>query len=734
MQAPVADANPRVSRAPSAARLPMRKCGGTHKHFQDATKKRLQGGTDKRRACQWNRSQCLKLAPLTNPFVSATQSMVAIAALALLALLSGCASTNWVSLREAPKTPLVERLNLMARGGPKPTERTMQFLRRYDLVQSLEDEPRELLGKIQYAIEQDPSPDGCHAFAELAYISGVKRQSDRNPRLALDLFGASVAHSYLYLFDPRFAQYRNPYDPQFREACDLYNGALEGALRIVQSQGTLRPGSTHSIELAGQKWDVAVAVRSGPWSEDEFDRFEFVSDYEVKGLQNRYHIFGLGVPLIAVRKAGQHSQPAEEYFPPVVSFPMTAFLRLLPDEPQADGGSEVRHRAVLELYDPLTSHDIVVSDRRIPLESDLSTPLAFMLGDPALAKLDSSTSGLLRPEETRELTGLYMLEPYHPRKIPVVFVHGLWSSPITWMEMFNDLQATPELRDNYQFWFYLYPTGQPFWMSATRLRDDLAEMRARLDPGRQHAAVDQMVLVGHSMGGLVSRMQTIASGNDFWNIVSDKPFHLVRAEPPVRAELEKMFFFGPNPSIRRVITIGTPHRGSSFATETARWLGNKLISLPSMLVERRQQFREENADLFRPDTKLFEVSTSIDSLAPDSPILPALFHAQPAPWTQYHNIVGRLPDEGFLNRFSGDGDGVVEYESAHLDNVASEITVPADHVNVHRHPLAVLEVRRILLAQLEDLRRQPSYDGSPRTAILPPQPAAIPPPFAGPSP
>jgi hypothetical protein len=225
------------------------------------------------------------------------------------------------------------------------------------------------------------------------------------------------------------------------------------------------------------------------------------------------------------------------------------------------------------------------------------------------------------------------------------------------------------------------------------------------------------------MGGLVSRMQTIDSGNDFWNIVSDKPFHLVKAEPSVRADLERMFFFQPNPSIRRVVTIGTPHRGSSFASDTARWLSNKLISLPSMFVERRQQFRTENADLLRPDTRLFEISTSIDSLAPDSPILPALLHAEKAPWTRYHNIVGQAPPGGFLRRVGGDGDGIVETESAHLDNVASEIVVPADHVSVHRHPLAVLEVRRILLAHLEELRRQPAYDDpgapGPRTAAAP---------------
>jgi pimeloyl-ACP methyl ester carboxylesterase len=343
-----------------------------------------------------------------------------------------------------------------------------------------------------------------------------------------------------------------------------------------------------------------------------------------------------------------------------------------------------------------------------------------MLNDPALAKIDSSTSGLLRPDETQQLTGLYMLGPYQPEKIPVLFVHGLWSSPVTWMEMFNDLQGTPELRNHYQFWFYLYPTGQPFWLSATRLRDDLAEMRAGLDPGRQHAAVDQMVLVGHSMGGLVSRMQTIDSGNDFWNIVSDKPFNLVKAEPEVRAELEKLFFFHPNRSIRHVVTIGTPHRGSSFANDTARWLGNKFIRLPSMFVERRQEFQRENAELLRPDTRLFEISTSIDSLAPDSPILPALLHAQEAPWTHYHNIIGQAPEGDFLRRFGGEGDGIVETASAHLNDVDSEITVPADHVSVHRHPLAVLEVRRILLAHLDELRRQPAYDAAgPRTARVP---------------
>ena len=97
-----------------------------------------------------------------------------------------------------------------------------------------------------------------------------------------------------------------------------------------------------------------------------------------------------------------------------------------------------------------------------------------------------------------------------------------------------------------------------------------------------------------------------------------------------------------------------------------------------------------------------------------------MLSARKAPWTRYHNIIGKAPEGGFLGRGSDDSDGIVEYSSAHLEEAASEIVVPADHVNVHRHPLAVLEVRRILLEQLAELRRQPSYDdGLPRTAALP---------------
>ena len=635
---------------------------------------------------------------------SATRSNACQQLLVLLlistALLSGCASNDWVTLRESPHNPLSERLMLLSRGGPRPTDRTMQLLRRYDLAEGYSSDSKKMLATLEELVAQEPSADNIYSYAELAYIGGKKAELT-NPEAALDLYGASVTHAYMYLFEPRFGPLRNPYDPQFRGACDLYNGSLESALRLVRKNGVLMPGAQYKIKAANQQWDVTVVVRGNVWKPEDFERFEFVSDYEVNGLKNQYKSYGLGVPMIAIRKQQEAQGPGERYYPPGLAFPVTAFLRLVPDS-AGEGGT--RHRALLELHDPLTSPEIVVGNRRTPLESDISTPLAYFLNDPELNEMKLSTAGLLSPEESKLPTGVYMLEPYQPHKIPVLMVHGLWSTPITWMEMFNDLRASPELRDHYQFWFYMYPSGQPFWHSAAQLRTDLADLRATLDPHGQAPALDQMVLVGHSMGGLVSKLQTLESGNDYWNIVSEQPFQLVKASPELKQGLERTFFFRPNPSVRRVVTIGTPHRGSKAANGAMRWLGQKLIDMPAKLVQGRQQLRADNPGLFREQWNLIDVPTSIDSLAPDSPILPVMLSSPAPPWVKYHNIVGRIPDDGFVRRVAGDGDGVVQFESAHLDNVASEIVVTADHSVVHRHPRSVLEVRRILLEHLDELR------------------------------
>lgn len=624
---------------------------------------------------------------------------------------AGCASDGgYLTSRRAPRNPLDASLNLMSRKGPRPTARTEQLLRRYDLMRVQQTDSASVLAKLEAEIAAEPTAEKVYACAELAYIRGKQSEAAGDEQTALEHYGASVAHAYMFLFDPRYDRLRNPYDPQFRSACDLYNGALEATLRIANRQKMLRPGATYSMTVGGRRYNVGITVH-GRWQSEEIERFEFVSDYEIEGLNNRYHTYGLGVPLIAVRRTGHREQAVERFYPPGLSFPITAFLRVVGDQP----GGAARHCS-LDLFDSSVANHTAIGGRLIPLETDLTTPLAYFLDHPALQETRrSATTGLLNPNRAQALTGLYMLEPYDPNKIPVLMVHGLWSNPLTWMDIFNDLRSFPEIRDRYQFWFYLYPTGQPFWISAAQLRDDLARARRLLDPEHETAALDQMVLVGHSMGGLVSRLQTIDSRDDFWSLVSHRPLSELKATPQDRTELARTLYFRANPSIRCVITIGTPHRGSQFANQYTRWLGRKLITLPDFVGRLTNRVTRENPGFF-DDTQLLTTTTSIDSLAPDSPILPAILNAPRPPWVKLHNIVGLVPKEGIVGRLSAGSDGIVSYESAHLENADSETIVEADHLTVHQQPRSVLTVRNILRQHLEQVTAEAASRQGPTRA------------------
>jgi pimeloyl-ACP methyl ester carboxylesterase len=629
-------------------------------------------------------------------------------ALAIAMLCGGCAQQRYIRLRERER-PFTGPLGLIRLNEPKPTPRTVQLLRRYDLVALHEKSPEATLTRLQQEIEVDPSPDKICSYAELSFHDGQRLEARGKPKDALDAYAATVAYAYWFLLDPNLDRFRNPYDPEFRRACDLYNQSLAAAMRIVIKANKLRPGETQVIQTGKKQFQVEVVLR-GPWHPEDIDRLEFVDDYEIEGgLSNQYHTYGLGVPLIAVRRQHKEESAAERYYPPGLCFPVTAFLRVENQTPQQSAAQV--HRCTLELYDPLFSSDIAVCNRLVPLETDLTVPLAYFLDNPAFKEKDLATIGLLNPNKAQGIKGLYMVEPFDPNRIPVVMVHGLWSSPTTWMEMFNDLRAFAEIRSRFQFWFFLYPTGQPFWASAAQLRETLAEVRETLDPQIRNPNLDQLVLVGHSMGGLVSTLQTIESGDEFWRLLSDKPLEDLKATPEEKVRLAKSFYFHPSVSVKRVVTIGTPHRGSTFASDWIRDVARRWIELPEMMLELGTKLTLTNPGYFR-NKDLLTMTTSIDSLAPDCPIFSVMLRAPRASWTKYHNIIGVVPKQTFVGRVSEEGDGVVSYDSAHVDYAASEIVVESDHLVVHRHALAILEVRRILL---EHLATMGASDGRPGT-------------------
>jgi hypothetical protein len=207
-----------------------------------------------------------------------------------------------------------------------------------------------------------------------------------------------------------------------------------------------------------------------------------------------------------------------------------------------------------------------------------------------------------------------------------------------------------------------------------------------------------MVLVGHSMGGLIARLQTVESGNDYWNTVSDQPFELLNATPETKQRFERLYFFEPDRSVSRVVTIGSPHRGSDFSNLLTRWLIKPFITLPEKTFQSTVQLISRNPGVFRGLEPL-TYQTGVDSISPESPILQVLLETPKPASVKYHNVVG-LTKNVLLEENT---DGVVPYSSAHLDDVESEKYVKAHHTQLHRHPATVLEIRRILLQHLEEL-------------------------------
>ena len=105
--------------------------------------------------------------------------------------------------------------------------------------------------------------------------------------------------------------------------------------------------------------------------------------------------------------------------------------------------------------------------------------------------------------------GVYFLEPYNPRKTPVLFVHGAAGSPQDWRMAMEKID-----RRSYQPWFYVYPSGM-------RLESAADALNAAVKLLHERYGFEKLHVVAHSMGGLVSRRfiqkNAIDDGNRYIN-------------------------------------------------------------------------------------------------------------------------------------------------------------------------------------------------------------------------
>jgi hypothetical protein len=480
--------------------------------------------------------------------------------------------------------------------------------------------------------------------------------------------------------------------PDIARALARHNHAVEKLLRAAGTgPDPVNPAWREQLAAAG----VVIAATTPPRATIPYHELWIASDFRVKNLEPVGES-GLGVPLITLSRFPDRSAVPDRFLPQRLRLPATAVLH--PDGP-LQGGAWRRHPAVLELHDPVDEPGAVLGTgpgtQRWPLAADLTTPMAHQFLRSPLTQL--AWGGLLRPEAyTREL-GMFMDGPYQPGKIPVLFIHGLWSSPDAWLVMANRLQADPLLRAHYQFWFAYYPTGAPLLISAGRLRRSLQDLRAAVDPGHADRALDRMVVVGHSLGGVVSKQLLQSSGRRIEQALLTVPIDTVAMQPETRRLLSSYLYFTPEPSFARAVFIAAPHRGSNVASRSIGRLGSLLVRRPGDIAAVHAEVIALNGPAVLQPAYRERPPSSIDNLEWDSPILKGLSELPINPEVPYHTIVANLFPGAPSERWT---DGVVAYPSTHLDGAASEVMIRHHHF-VNETIEAAAEVRRILALHLE---------------------------------
>ncbi len=346
----------------------------------------------------------------------------------------------------------------------------------------------------------------------------------------------------------------------------------------------------------------------------------------------------------------------------------------------------------LAFYRTLKSDEAFVGGRKVKLAADFSAPLAYMIskGENRLLSLRA----MFRTDANMHYSGLYQFSTYDPTKIPVVFVHGLMSRPETWTPAVNALLADKRIRERYQFWFFMYPTGLSVWASVAKLRSEIDRFRTTLNASHQNRNFDHMVLAGHSMGGLISGLQIRTGGKLLWRQFLTTPPQELKISQKLKEHIIRIVEFSPRPEIARVVFFATPHRGSDLAVNPIANFASRLIRLPLKFL--RTDMRDMQEFLHEDVRELFLAPVnSLVFLRSHSPLLTAILKLPMRPHVPFHSIIG--------DRRRGDtphsSDGIVPYWSSHLEGAASEKIVPSGH-GTNENPEGIEEFHRILRLHL----------------------------------
>ena len=344
---------------------------------------------------------------------------------------------------------------------------------------------------------------------------------------------------------------------------------------------------------------------------------------------------GLGAPVVAVGKE-ENKLAAANFSLPRIYYGVTVIANFK------------GNHCELEFVDPLAKETVTLNGQSYPLAADFTVPLAVMLAATESRRFEIMR--VFRPSNYEHTAQIKILQPYDPAKTVVLVVHGLMDSPATWTPMINYLRGHPEIRKNYQFWFYSYPSGYPYPYSASILREKLDAIEKRYPINKP------MVVVGHSMGGCISRLLITDSGDTLWKKNFGKSPDQMKLSPDNKKLLESALIFRHRPEVGRVIFIAAPLKGSNLANDWFGRLASKLVKAPTTLLKAGNDVM--GLVKFQPgDLQVKTIPNSVDTMSPNNKFVKCINTIPVTPGIPHHTIMGNRGKDGPPDC----SDGVVPY-------------------------------------------------------------------------
>ncbi|MGH7785879.1 MAG: esterase/lipase family protein [Candidatus Binatia bacterium] len=611
---------------------------------------------------------------------------------------AGCAAPFGV--RRASPEAVYHSVNDNVLAGGELSNTSQIMLRRHNLTEAFAADPNATLAALRVKLLIGAlNRDDLYSLAELS-VFYAEHGGGRPHYLAAALY------AYAYLFPGGADAGGALFDPRTQSAVDLYGRALTEAFRSADADLVDVAGGSYALPFG--QIVVSFDEQQLLWGNRQLVKFTPAADVEVIGFRNRYRQPGIGAPLAAAsRPLAPTTTPQAFIVGPNVRVPVTMLLRI-PDPTRQILGDQLT--GDLELFAATAQHATTIDGRAVPLAQEPTAALALALNDaqPWKTELGRFLGAALQTPVTA--TALAGREPHRRGRIPVVLVHGTASNFSVWANLVNDLDTDPLIREHFEFWLFAYDSGQPILYSAMQLRTALTGAVAALQAEAPDPCLDDMVVIGHSQGGLLTKLTAVHSGDLFWRNISDEPFEQADMPEETRAVLKEVVFVEPLPFVRRVVFIATPQRGSYLAGPSlVRRLAQRLITFPAALATAGVGLLSSNV---AQKAKLQNLPTSIDNMSPGHPFILAIAKIPVSPDVAVNSIIGATGDPPLEQQ----GDGVVKYRSAHIEGVESELIVNSEH-SMQSKPEVIAEVQRILRLHLE--RNPCAADGDGRAGRAP---------------